>query len=166
MQKGKAWYSAPTVYGDVTARPTQRQTTSRPHVGTAGFTEGNKSLPQNMYPMFKRAFKDNYDAPMPRNVTQVTAQKPTTSTISGYTAPPTRRQTTEVNTYVAPAGFAQGQQGAYHVTEQGTIASPTMRQLTQDKTYQGPMGNREQNKGGYHVQQQGTVAPATLHQLT
>jgi len=135
-QKGGSYYKAPAIYGNFNAPHTNRQQTSKAWGGPAKFVNEAVHLPQSMYKRVKISHKENFAAPMPRNITGVDRSKNTSYTADTYYAKPTERMTTQNRTWVNPAGPEYARGHAFDMVS--NIPDPTIRNQTEKRTWFNP----------------------------
>jgi formaldehyde-activating enzyme involved in methanogenesis len=137
-------YVAPSIYGNFEAPSTARQQTTRAWYAPAGH-DATFHKPGSMYEQVQTTHKENFKHDAPHNVAGIEQFKNTTNTANTYNVPITKRQVSEVRSYVNPAATAWNKGVAFDMVS--NIPDPTMRNTTENRDWQNPAAPTQFNKG-------------------
>jgi hypothetical protein len=163
LQKSLGYYRAQAIYGNYDVPSTQRQMSNSEWYGPVGFSN-DAPRPESMLEKYRLPNRENFEYPEPKNITQVEANRSTTSMANTYHLEQTHRSTTSNNTYVPPAAPEYKQTYAWDY--QSNIPDPTLRNNTELNGYVGHANPKDYNIGGYQAALGGTHAPLTMRSIS
>src|SRR3989338_9192321 len=145
LQKSMGYIKAPRAPENFNVQPTNRQMTAKNnYLNPMRYYAVDGVLPESQLPKVKISHKENFDAPVPRGIGHVEAQK-ATGFKESYNNKPTIRSITEKNTYLNhPAPYEHHKPQAFDMKT--NIPDPTLRNLIEHMTTVQPVGTAEHAK--------------------
>ena len=147
MVKSLGYYRAPTTYGGYDLPISNRQQTSSEWYGPAN-TENSQSKPESMMEKYRLPFKENFLSATPRNVAGANSQTYAWDTNTNI-PDPTRRDSTQNNGYINPAGPEYHK--PYAFDHMNSIPDPTRRDQTQNISQLNPAGMQNKTYAFDHL---------------